>query len=118
MVGAVVVVDMDVSSWGVRYVRSAGSTRMRAGSTPSASTMRRRSTHRNSSRGATGSLLRSCSSGSGIGGHLFVAVRATERESGADEQGLGRMDGAVEQRGNLGHGQAVEVPERERGAVH
>src|SRR3954451_20031713 len=127
----VVVVGMVVASCGT-VVRSSGSTGMRAGSTPSASTTRRRSTQRNSSRGATGSLgVQSCSGGSGTGlllrrvavaGVVVVrlgvgAVRAPERESRAHEQRFGCVHRAVEQVGNLSDRQPVEVAQGERGAV-
>ena len=64
--------------------------------------------------------MRSASSGSGtvvscleLGG----GVGAAERDAGANQQGLGGVQRTVELRGDLGHGQVVEVAQSQRGAV-
>src|SRR5262249_33647176 len=83
---------------------------------PSASTMRARRRTANSGRGAsgTGGSARD-SKGSVIVG-AFV-VTGAEGAAGAHEQRLGRVHGATEMVGDVGHRQAVEIAQRERGAV-
>ena len=51
--------------------------------------------------------------------HRTPLVRSATRNAcaGADEQRLGRVHGAIEVVGDLGDGEAVEVAQRERGAV-
>ena len=78
--------------------------------------MRRRSCRANSGRGASGTTgSRNASNGSVIATPFVVS--GTERVAGADEQRLGRVDGAIEMFGALGNGQSVEIAQRERGAV-
>ena len=78
---------------------------------------RRRSSRANSGRGASGTIgSRSVVEGISVIAAPF-GVADAERVAGADEQRFGRVHGAAELVGDLGNGQAVEVAQRERGAV-
>src|SRR4051794_16523426 len=92
------------------------STGTSTGSTPSASSSRRRSASRKGSRGAMGSSgVRNCSRGSGIGS--LLPVDAAEGNAGSDQERLRRVDSAVENLRDLRHRQAVEVAQGQRDAV-
>src|SRR5215471_17622033 len=61
--------------------------------------------------------VRSASNGSGTASVLLFRVGAAERHPGAHEQRFGGVDGAVENIGNVGDGQVVQVPQREYASV-
>src|SRR4051812_11149545 len=80
---------------------------------PRATSIWRRSRAANSGRGATGtSDRRRASSGSGVIltplSWVSVSIGTAERDPGPDQQGLGRVDRAIELIGDLRYRQAVE----------
>src|SRR6478672_1486506 len=77
----------------------------------------RRSATAKSTRGRRdGDGRRRASKGSDVIG-LTLLVETAERVAGADEQRLGGVDGTAEDLGDFGHGQTVDVAERERDAM-
>src|SRR5262249_2669855 len=86
------------------------------GSGPSSRSRRARRWAVNSGRGATGwSARRRSSIGSGVIAGSFVG--AAEGDAGPHEEGLGGVDPPAEVVGHLGDREAVEVAQRERGAM-
>src|SRR5262245_19746908 len=85
---------------------------------PSSTRNRSASSATNAGRGGTASRVRrSASKGSLMTASSSFQVDAAVGRAGAHEQRLGGAGGAPEQSGDLGDGQPVHVPEREREPV-